>query len=56
MPITKKELAQIRGIMHSEVESAVETIAQVVNKAFFGVQKQFDAIDKRVERKLKLQK
>lgn len=49
MPLTKKDLSQIRGVVHGEVTAAVETLAQIVNKAFQGVEKRFEFVDKRLE-------
>lgn len=49
MPLTKKDLSNIQRAVHREVETAVETLAQVVQKAFLGVHKQFEALDKRIE-------
>jgi len=49
MPLTKKELAQIKGVVHDEVNRSVETLATVINKAFGTVHKQIELLDKRVE-------
>lgn len=49
MPLTKKDLSQIKGAVHEEVEAAVDTLARIVNKSFLGVEKHLDLIDKRIE-------
>lgn len=49
MPLTKKDLSQIKGVIHNEVELAVEILAAVVNKSFSAVQKQIELLDKKVE-------
>lgn len=46
--LTKKDLSQIKGVMHEEVEVAVETLARVVNKAFQGVEKHLELIDRQI--------
>ncbi len=49
MPLTKKDLVQIKGVVHGEVERAVETLAVIVNKSFGAVQKQIELLDKKIE-------
>lgn len=50
MALTKKDLSQIKGVVHEEVGSAVETLARIVNKQFGIVGKQIELIDKRIEK------
>ncbi|OHA01050.1 MAG: hypothetical protein A3C12_00665 [Candidatus Sungbacteria bacterium RIFCSPHIGHO2_02_FULL_49_20] len=50
MALTKKDLSQIKGVVHGEVESAVETLARIVNRQFGIVGKQIELIDKRIEK------
>lgn len=49
MTLTKRDLSQIKGVVHGEVESAVETLAAIVNKSFNAVQKQIELLDKKIE-------
>lgn len=49
MALTKKDLSQIKGAVHDEVEEAVETLATIVNKSFNAVQKQIELLDKKIE-------
>ena len=49
MPLTKKDLSQIKEVVHDEVEKAVETLATIVNKSFNVVQKQIELLDKKIE-------
>ncbi len=49
MALTKKDLSQIKGVVHEEVEKAVETLAVVINKSFNAVQKQIELLDKKIE-------
>lgn len=49
MTLTKNDLSRIKGVVHGEVESAVETLATIISKSFNAVQKQIELLDKRVE-------
>ncbi|MBI2640879.1 MAG: hypothetical protein HYW91_03310 [Candidatus Sungbacteria bacterium] len=49
MALAKKDLSQIRGVVHDEVEKAVETLATIINKSFNAVQKQIELLDKKIE-------
>ncbi|MEK7083117.1 MAG: hypothetical protein AAB972_03005 [Patescibacteria group bacterium] len=45
MSLTKKDVSQIKGIVHDEVEN----LARIVAKSFEGIDKRFEGIDKRLE-------
>lgn len=45
MPLTKKDISQIKDIVHDEVES----FARIVAKGFHGVDKQFEQVDTRFD-------
>ncbi|MBI2450980.1 MAG: hypothetical protein HYV52_01410 [Parcubacteria group bacterium] len=45
MPLTKKDLSQIKGIVQSEIEN----LARIVAKGFESVDKRFQRIDERFE-------
>ena len=49
MALTKKDLSQIKGVVHEEVEKAVETLAVIINKSFNVVRKQIELLDKKIE-------
>lgn len=42
MPLTKKDISDIKGIVHDEVED----LARIVAKGFEGVDKRFEQMDK----------
>jgi len=46
MALTKKDLSQIKGVVHGEVEN----LARVVARGFEGIDKRFEQVDKRFER------
>lgn len=46
MPLTKKDLSQIKKVVHEEVETSVEGLAVIVNKGFQAVDKRFEQVDK----------
>lgn len=45
MAVTKKDLSQIRGVVHDEVEN----LARIVARGFEAVEKCFELVDKRFE-------
>ena len=45
MPLTKKDLTQIKGVVHDEVEN----LARITAKGFEQVDKRFEQVDKRFE-------
>ena len=49
MPLTKKDLTQIKSVVHEEVAEATEGLARIVNKGFEHVEEQFTRVDKRFE-------
>lgn len=44
MALTKKDLSQIRGVVHGEIEN----LAKIVARGFEGVDKRFEQIDGRL--------
>src|SRR3989338_7831449 len=46
MALTKKDLSQIKGGVHGEIEN----LARVVARGFEGIDKRFEQVDKRFER------
>ncbi len=48
MALTKRDLSQIKGVVHDEVEKAVEMLATIVHKSFNVVQKQIELLDKKI--------
>ena len=49
MPLTKKDLSQIKEVVRAETDKAVEGLAVIVNKGFQAVDKRFEQVDKRFE-------
>lgn len=49
MALTKRDLSQIKGVVHDEVDRAVDTLAVIVHKSFSAVQKQIELLDKKIE-------
>ena len=49
MSLTKKDISQIKNIVHDEVHDEVENLARIVAKSFDGIDKRFEAIDKRFD-------
>lgn len=49
MPLTKKDLTQIKSVVHGEVEEAGENLARIVNKGFEHVEERFEQVDARFE-------
>lgn len=45
MALTKKDLSQIKGVVHGEVEN----LARIVARGFEGIEKRFEQADKRFE-------
>src|SRR3989344_8433763 len=45
MVFTKEDLSHIKGVVHGEVESAVEELARIVNKGFEQTATKNDIID-----------
>ncbi len=45
MALTKKDLSQIKGVVHDEIEN----LARIVARGFEGVEKRFEQVDKRFE-------
>lgn len=43
MALTKKDLSQIKGVVHDEIEN----LARIVARGFEGVDKRFEQVDKR---------
>ena len=52
MPLTKKDLIQIKGLVHDELENLARIVAkgfEMVDKRFEQVDKRFEQVDKRFE-------
>ncbi|TSC76813.1 MAG: hypothetical protein G01um101433_660 [Parcubacteria group bacterium Gr01-1014_33] len=50
MPLTKKDLSQIKEVVHEEIETSFENFAVLVNKGFPHVEEQMNKIDGRMDK------